>query len=170
MLFRYMIVTTIIFAVGLFPSAVFAEDTTVKKEEIPVFTNQDIEKYKKPSDSKPPVTKIDKTVEKRERLQRIKEEQEGEYWCKKATDYKRRIERAQDEVEEVEKELSKLQNIEPLTSTKKKRATEKRIKELQKKLGRERKQLRYAERDLSDLEDEAHRKEIPPGWLRCQFE
>ncbi len=164
--YKILSVLLIMLCAELFMGTVMAKDK--------VFTNQDIEKYKKPSDSEPQSTKIDRTIDKtserREKAEKIKEEREQEYWCKKATVYKRRIEKAQDKVEEAEKELSELQNAEPLTSIQKKRATEKKIKELQKKLERGRKQLKYAERDLSDLEEEAHRKRIPPGWLRCQFE
>ena len=38
------------------------------------------------------------------------------------------------------------------------------------KITKSKKQLRYAEKDLAEFEGEAHRKEVPPGWLRCQFE
>lgn len=153
----------------LFLVSAMGEESTVRKET-PVFTNQDIEKYKKPSDSKPLRVKTDRTAGKKERAEKIKEGFEKEYWCKKATDYRRRIEKAQDDVREVEKEISELQNTGPPTTAKKKKSAEEKIKKLQKGLERARKQLRFAERVLSDFEDEAHRKEIPPGWLRCQFE
>jgi hypothetical protein len=30
--------------------------------------------------------------------------------------------------------------------------------------------LKAEEQELNDLENEAHRKGVPPGWLRCQFD
>lgn len=156
MLSKFLLVLMMVSVIGLFPVNALGEDNTGQKE-VPVFTNQDIEKYKKSSDSKPPVAKVDKTEEKRERSQEIKEEHEKEYWCKKATQYKRKIEKEQDEVSEIEKELS------ADIGHKKKTALEKKLKNSRKK-------LKYAEKDLAELEDEAHRGKIPPGWLRCQFE
>lgn len=153
---KLLLILSVIFAIGFFSITGWGEDSPVQKE-VPVFTNQDIEKYKKSSDSKPPVAKVDKTEEKRERLQVIKEDHEKEYWCKKATLYKRKTEKARDEVSEIEKELS------ADIGHKKKTALEKKLKNSRKK-------LKYAEKDLAEIEDEAHRGKIPPGWLRCQFE
>jgi hypothetical protein len=99
-----------------------------------------------------------------------KERQQQEYWCKKATQYERKVEIAQDEVKETEKELSELKDASFQGNSRKKKSTEKNIRSTQKKLEGAKKRLKYAERDLSDLGDEAHRKDIPPGWLRCQFE
>jgi hypothetical protein len=146
-----------LFAIGVFPVAVMAEDK--------VFTNQDIEKYKKPSDSEPQSTKIDRTIDKtserREKAEKIKEEREREYWCKKATQYRRNIDKIKEEIAETEKALSG-ESGEKLFHKKK--------KGLKKKLQRDNKRLKYARQDLAEIEDEAHRNKIPPGWLRCQFE
>lgn len=144
-------------SIALFSVSAFGED----KKEAPLYTNQDIEKYKKPSDSKSAAVRTDKTSEKSGKSQKLKEEHEREYWCKTATSYKRKIEKVKDDIAEAEKELSGESSMH--TSYKKK-------KTIQNKITKSKKQLRYAEKDLAEFEGEAHRKEVPPGWLRCQFE
>lgn len=143
---------------GLLPEAVFGENSAAVQVDAPYFSNKDVEQYKMPSDNKTTNAKMNKTGTNEEKAKEKKEQQDQEYWCKKATSYKRKVEKSQDEVSEIEKELS----AEDL-SRKKKVPLEKRLKKAQK-------QLTYTERDLADFEEEAHRKDIPPGWLRCQFE
>lgn len=158
-----MLLRIIIFTVSLVllpPVWAMGQNETAQKEP-PVFTNQDIEKYKQPSDSKFHPVKTDRTAEKKAKAEKIKEEQEKESWCKKANSYKKKIDKIKDEITEAEKELSEEKGVD--LSYKKK-------KEVQKRLHNARKHLKYAEKDLSELEDEAHRNGIPPGWLRCQFE
>jgi hypothetical protein len=40
----------------------------------------------------------------------------------------------------------------------------------QMKLNQSRTKLRDAEMELRMLEDDAHREDVPPGWIRCEFE
>ncbi len=141
----------------LFPVfAASAENGSQK--EAPVYTNEDIEKYKMPSDNKAPDIIINKASEKTERSKKANEEREQEYWCKKALQYKNKRERMQDNISDIEKMLMR-ENI----CWKTKKALRKKLEDAQKK-------MKYADKDLTDLEDEAHRKGIPAGWLRCQFE
>ena len=49
-------------------------------------------------------------------------------------------------------------------------ARNKKTRTLNKALAKTRRRLKDAEGMLSDLADEAHRKGVPMGWLRCQFE
>ncbi|MEK6582801.1 MAG: hypothetical protein AAB017_03910 [Nitrospirota bacterium] len=152
-----LFILLLVVSIGLFSGSAFGED----KKEAPLYTNQDIEKYKRPSDSKSQVVRADKTSEKSGKSQKLKEEHEKEYWCKTATSYKKKIEKIQDDIAEAEKELSGESSMS--LSYKKKKA-------IQNKITKSKKQLRYAEKDLAEFEGEAHRKEVPPGWLRCQFE
>ncbi len=152
-----LFILLLVVSVGLFSVSAFGED----KKEAPLYTNQDIEKYKRPSNSKTGVVRTDKTSEKSGKSQKLKEEHEKEYWCKTATSYKRKIEKVKDDIAEAEKELSGESSMH--ISYKKKKA-------IQNKITKSMKQLRYAEKDLAEFEGEAHRKEVPPGWLRCQFE
>ncbi len=162
MLYRVLFVLIIVLVIGLFPVIAAGADTA-SQTEAPVFTNQDTEKYKTPADNNPSVikTKMDKATEKSEKAQKIKEEQEKEYWCKKTIQCKNKIEKIKEEIAEAEKELSGENSMH--LSYKEKKAIQKKIKS-------EKKKLKYAENDLAEFEDEAHRKGIPPGWLRCQFE
>lgn len=162
MFFKLLLSLSIIFTALIFVETVPAGDSSSQKET-PVYTNQDVEKYKKTSDSEPQSTKIDRTVEKsserREKTEKIKEEREQEYWCKKATQYRKNIDKIKEEISETEKTLSG-ESGEKLSHKKK--------KGLKKNLERNNKKLKYAKQDLFELENEAHRKSIPPGWLRCQ--
>lgn len=142
----------------LFSVSARAEDSAVQKET-PVFTNRDIEKYKEPSDFKGTVAKPAGTEAKRDAAVQLQKQKEGEFWCKKAGSYRKRIEKDQEDVQELERALEDLKD----TKGKKKVS-------LEKKLEKDRKHLRNSEKDLAELEDEAHRKGIAPGWLRCQFE
>lgn len=123
-----------------------------------VYTNEDIEKYRKPSDKIARDAKAPVARELKEQAKGAESQKEKDYWCKKATAYRKGIEEAGDNVKEAENKLSGL-----------KPKDKKKISQAQKNLERARKELRMRERDLSDLEEEAHRKGIPPGWLRCQF-
>jgi len=129
-----------------------------------IFTNQDIEKYKGPSEVKTTDTKTvsreDMEKVRNDKNQNIREDQEKEYWCKKASAYKKKIKKADDDVKETEKEISE-EGSKGVHGGKKTAL-------LQKRLEKARKKVEYAEADLGELEDEAHRKGVPPGWLRCQ--
>jgi len=129
-----------------------------------LFTNEDIEKYKGPSDSRTTDTKTvlkeDREDIRNDKNQSIREDQEKEYWCKKASAYKKKIKKADDDAKETEREISQ-ESSKGLHGGKKTAL-------LQKKLEKARKKVEYAEADLGELEDEAHRKGVPPGWLRCQ--
>lgn len=134
------------------------------EEQPQIFTNQDIEKYKGLSDAKTTnsktVSREDMEKARNDKNQSAREDQEKEYWCKKASAYKKKIKKADDDVKETEQEISEEGYKGPQSS--------KKTAQLQKKLEKARKKLEYAEADLGELEDEAHRKGVPPGWLRCQ--
>ena len=144
-------------------TAVNGEDKSAQGQP-QLFTNQDIEKYKGPSDSKTTANKTvlreDMEEVRNDKNQSIREDQEKEYWCKKASAYKKKIKKADDDVKETEKEISQ-ENNKSLHANKKTAQLEKRLEKASKK-------VEYAEADLGELEDEAHRKGVPPGWLRCQ--
>jgi len=135
------------------------------EEQPQIFTNQDIEKYKERSEAKATtdtktVSRDDMERARNDEKQSIREDREKEYWCKKASAYKKKIKKADDDVKETEREIA--QESSKGTNRGKKTA------QLQKKLEKAHKIVEYAEADLGELEDEAHRKGVPPGWLRCQ--
>ena len=163
MLKRLCLLFSIFLVNSMCCTAVNGEDKSVQGQP-QLFTNQDIEKYKGPSEAKTTDTKTisREDIEKvrNDKNQSIREDQEKEYWCKKASAYKKKIKKADDDVKETEKEISQ-ENNKSLHANKK-------TAQLQKKLEKARKKVEYAEADLGELEDEAHRKGVPPGWLRCQ--
>ena len=146
---------------GAFPSFSSGSEHS-SSGDMPVFTNKDIEKYKSSSDNNSPAAYIARPSANPNRARDIKEDREKDYWCKKAAPFRNNIEKTGDEIKEVEKELGERKD--------KGLSGGKTEKSLQKRLVRSKKQLKYAERDLAQIENDAHRKGIPPGWLRCQFD
>ena len=144
-------------------TAVNGEDKSAQGQP-QLFTNQDIEKYKGPSEAKTTDTKTvlreDREEVRNDKNQSIREDQEKEYWCKKASAYKKKIKKADNAVKETEREISQ-EGSKGLHAGKKSAL-------LQKRLEKARKNVEYAKADLGELEDEAHRKGVSPGWLRCQ--
>ncbi|MBI5848577.1 MAG: hypothetical protein HZB31_11660 [Nitrospirae bacterium] len=140
----------------LFAEAGFCEEKPL------LFTNDDIDKYRKSSDNKPQEQgKISPSAKKDEGT-KARGKQEQEYWCKRAAVAKRKIEKAEREVKEQEEEISRERSKSVHTSRK--------MNTLQSRLKKAKDHLSSAEGDLTDIENEAHRKSIPPGWLRCQFD
>jgi hypothetical protein len=152
-----------ILAYSLFCSPVSGADTSVQ-DQPQSFTNQDLGKYNNTSGSGTRGTKPgyqeDRGEYLKDKKKRIMEEHEQEYWCKKASAFRKKIEKAGEDVKETEKEISDA-NSKNLLSVKKNT-------QLQKRLKKAKKLVKDAEADLDDLEHEAHRKGVPPGWLRCQ--
>jgi len=161
MLKRLFFSLSIVFIYSLLCTSVHGDDRSLR-DQPQLYTNQDIERYKTPSEVATTAAKSAPQEEDREdKKQRIREDHEKDYWCKKASSYKEKIEKADEAVKEIEKKLSE-EKSESLRTSKKNTP-------LQKRLVKARKQVTAAEKDLDDLEHEAHRKGIPPGWLRCQI-
>jgi predicted DNA binding CopG/RHH family protein len=133
--------------------------TSAVEGEAPSFTNQDIEKYRQPSDSRNSPAKPAGAEVKRESSAQVQKQKESDVWCRKAASYRKEIERDQNDVKDLEKALDELND----TKGKKKMSIERKLKKAKIR-------LRDSERDLAELDDEAYRKGIPPGWLRCQFD
>lgn len=104
----------------------------------------------------------------KEDAETIKERQEKKYWCERFAYHKKRIEDAQYEVDKETELLSDLRDEASMETGKDKKFTEKKINKTQDKLTNAQKLLKDREGDLARLKDEAHRKNIPSGWLQCQ--
>jgi hypothetical protein len=98
----------------------------------------------------------------------LKEQQEKEYWCKRSAYYKKRIEKAQYEVDKEDELLSELKDTDATKTVEDKKYIDDKIKKTQNKLAGAQKFLKDREKDLARLEDEARRKKIPSEWLQCQ--
>jgi hypothetical protein len=93
-------------------------------------------------------------------------EKEKDRWCRKGNLHRNRVGAAQANLSEAERKYSdSLEKASASTPKKRKRAA----KVSDSGVRKARLKLEKAERALNDLEQEAHRKNIPPGWLRCQF-
>ncbi|MDH4231266.1 MAG: hypothetical protein OEW04_04460 [Nitrospirota bacterium] len=163
MLKRFFPFLAVVIACSFFCMPVVGAETPAQ-DQPQLFTNQDLGKYNVPSASRTTGAKTVYQEDGEEYLKgkkkRVLEEHEQDYWCKKASAVKRKIEKACEDVKEAEKEIS-VANSKNLHSGKKNAP-------LQKRLEKAKKRVRDAEADLDDLEHEAHRKGVPPGWLRCQ--
>jgi hypothetical protein len=155
---------------------------TGQKEDCKVFTNKDLEEYKIPSDdTKKTADDVSQKTSKkkktyyfnkkqmneedfRKRKEEAKEERLQKYWCRKGSQYRRKVEKAEMGVKDAEEYLSEVEHDYASASTRscRRKGAEKGLKLAQQF-------LKEAEDDLSYIEDEAHRQWIPPGWLRCQF-
>jgi hypothetical protein len=132
------------------------------QEQAPVYSNSDIEKYKQSQDSRPAETRRDTREERRLDSRQAKNNLERERWCKRTTAQKKEIEKAQYEVDSAEKALKREEEKDFHGG--------KKSKQLQGKVEQARRRLAGEERELNDIENEAHRNSVPPGWLRCQVD
>lgn len=156
-LFTYMLsLSSTVGLLFLFAGIGFCDGKT------PSFTNDDIDKYRSPSDNRPREQSRTAPATVKDGNRKAREQQEQDYWCKRATIAKKKIEQAGRDVKEREEDLSREQSKSVRTSRK--------MNTLQSRLKKAKDHLSSAERDLNDIENEAHRKSIPPGWLRCQFD
>ena len=134
--------------------------TGAAQERAPVYSNSDIEKYKQPYDSRPAETKRDAREERKLDARQAKNNLERERWCKRATEQKKKIEKAQYDVQSAETALRREEEKDFHGG--------KKSKQLQGRVEQARRKLASEERELNDIENEAHRNSVPPGWLRCQ--
>jgi hypothetical protein len=128
--------------------------------EITTFSNDDLKKYK----STPTSTVLPADPKTKEKTP----EQEGKSistepsedmlksaWCSRGTHYKDRVAEAQNRLDRISRWVS---DKRPFVD-----------QEDEEKLKRARQVLENAEKELQEVEQEAHRSNVPPGWLRCQF-
>jgi chromosome segregation ATPase len=136
--------------------------TGTAQQQPPVFSNSDIEKYKQPSDSRPVETKKDIRDVRKIDARTAKNNLERERWCKRATAQNKKIEKAQYDVRSAEKAVKREEEKDFHGG--------KKSKQLQDSLEHAKRKLASEERELNDIENEAHRTGVPPGWLRCQVD
>lgn len=155
----------IVFALIWLPASVRDAVAVSEADGPKVFTNEDIERYKMLSDAQSTgantVFQDDREEGQKDKKRAALEEHEMEYWCKKASACSRKIEEQKETVKEIEDKIFQARTSSGLNR--------KKDASLQKSLARAKRGLRKAEGDLSDLQEEAHRKGVKPGWLRCQL-
>jgi hypothetical protein len=85
-----------------------------------------------------------------------------EYWCGQGSLYSGRIEEAKKEIGAILDKFPEKKNENP-----DKVELPDGVQQMQ--LNSSRTKLKQAEEDLSQLEEDAKRRGVPPGWIRCQF-
>jgi hypothetical protein len=139
------------------------------------FTNKDLEQYRPAAASETPSqsavgASTDHPAEKRQKTAAIVNKKEQEHWCKKARQVKKSVALAKDKVDEHTARLHELETAEGQVIGKKRSGLEKQRNKASRDLKKATKRLRERQETLAELEDDAYRNNIPPGWLRCQFE
>jgi hypothetical protein len=132
----------IMLVAGIFPRA----DSS--GQDIPTFSNKDLERYKSPPDETPFQTTGWPAA--KQRTQRAKN-----YWCSLAGDYQKKIDSARDRAKDVEKLASNENGDQAFSEIRFKKLTRRKDEKAKK-------DLKEAERELQYLEEDAHREDMPP--------
>lgn len=124
------------------------------------FSNADLDKYR----GEPGgviIPKAEPAVPaKKEKRTRKPDEKSKQYWCSKGSSARAKVDRASDKVEDANQKL---------INTPDDRRKKKGRADAERKVRTAKKELYRAEQELNELERSAHRQNVPPGWLRCQF-
>lgn len=163
-------------SIALFCSTAVAATGVAQQETSPSFTNKDLEPYRPQATAvAPPAQETvrepgDHKAGKQQKYEAAANRKEQEYWCKKARQLKKSLAIAQDEVNEHTARLNELSTAKTQVLGKQKTSLEKQHAKAGKDLKAAGKRLKERQETLAELEDDAHRNNIPAGWLRCQFE
>jgi peptidoglycan hydrolase CwlO-like protein len=124
-----------------------------------IITDDDLQKYKKGG-----IIVDNQTIQTNQpvQLERSLNKKEKQRWCDEGEKNRKQIASAEEKLREAEKDLSEVKAVVPITNKKVKSANKKKLKA--------EKVLKEAQGRLDELENRAHRDNVPPGWVRCQFE
>ncbi len=133
-----------------------------------VYTNEDLKK-ERPAQKQgriddQPDLKASRAIKKRD-PQKSSADSGKDKWCKNGTHLRNRVDGAKDSLKTAEKKQADAAARAEQRKKGRQKATAVSDAPVRKAKGN----LARAEKQLSDLEQDAHRKGIPPGWLRCQF-
>ncbi|MBA4372763.1 MAG: hypothetical protein C0402_07840 [Thermodesulfovibrio sp.] len=142
------------------------------QETSPAFTNKDLDQYRpQATAAEPPAREPgDHKAVKQQKTEAAANRKEQEYWCKKARQIKKSLTIAQDEVTEHTAHLNELSAAKTQAAGRKIANLEKQQNKAGRDLKAAGKRLKERQQTLAELEDDAYRNNVPPGWLRCQFE
>lgn len=163
----------LLISLTLFCSSFASPEEAQQQEASPSFTNRDLDQYRPPAtaDESPAqeasMASGDRKSDKRQLSEAIADKKEQEYWCKKARKIKKNMAIAQDVVNELTAQLNELSTTRAQTIEKRMASLEKQQGNTSGKLKAAGKRLRERQEILAELENNAHRSNIPPGWLRC---
>jgi len=150
---------------GLLVSSSFAEDKP------PLLTNADLAKYKRSNDNS--TSQMQSAPQQINDNQSYKEaraeDRNYESWCSAGTTYRNKVFRAKDDVNEADERYRiAVHEYEIYKIYKGKMGKPYDYNAARSNLANAKIRLKDAEEKLSDLEADAHRKGVKPGWLRCQ--
>ena len=135
-------------------------------EQSQSFTDGDLAKYRNPSDGteKAPTVPKGRTTG----VRKPADAKEKDYLCKEGMKRAKSVEKAQARVNGSAADVKKWQDAADRHPGDRKAA--KRLSNARKKMAKDQKALAKEEAELSGFENRAHRKSIPPGWLKCNTE
>ena len=140
------------------------------------FTNKDLEQYRsEPNPQVPPAADISAVTinqkgGKKEKPHVGLDKKEQDYWCRKATQINKKIAKDKEKTGELTVRLTEISEAESHVLGAQRTKLSKQRAKTEKDLKTAGKHLKERQGELAAIEDEAHRKGVPPGWLRCQFE
>ncbi len=158
----FLIMTSVVMSFAFTVSISCGADTSQQPLS---FSNKELKPYEESADHKTrgaQSTEMKSSEIQKTKAEDTRQQKEEEYWCKKAAPQRKKIQKLKGEIGEKEQELAE-ENSRSLSGNRKTKA-------LDKELSKIRNRLKEAEENFGDLEDEAYRKGVPLGWLRCQFE
>lgn len=157
-------------------TAVASTGNAQQQDASPAYTNKDLEQYRPPATADEPAAREtvraveDQKTDRQQRSDAAVDRKEQEYWCRKARQIKKGLSIAKDEVDEHTARLNELTTARAHTTGKKMASLEKKQHKTSRDLKAAGKRLKERQETLAELEDDAHRNNVPAGWLRCQFE
>jgi hypothetical protein len=128
------------------------------------FTDEDLEKYKSHDVEIQKDTEINLNQDTSPSQRPVNETAEAESWCDRMTKAKDRLRRAALAAVDSGSTAAGIQGTYGRKYIGGTAVVDSRIE-----YNKAKDELRAAEDDVKNIEEEAQRKNIPPGWLRCQF-
>ncbi len=156
---RFILLTSIVFLILPLTAALAGSEQT--------YTNKDLERYRGEDTGAVAPEAAPQVPKKESRASKATDERSKKYWCSRGSVLTTKVDRAKEKVRDAEQKLA---DTDDLAVTKMKNgSSQKRRESAEKKVRSAKKELYRAEHSLEALEQDAHRQNIPPGWLRCQF-
>ena len=143
----------------------FALNPQVRAGDSQVYTNEDLEPYVRQYESEDKFTRPSEKDGKHGKASgRVRHVDQQEYWCKRGTAAQEKVDRAKEKVVKAEEYCAEMRSKKFWRG-----GSQGKVAASERKLEKAKEDLRSAEQSYRKTDDEAHRKGIPPGWLRCQF-
>lgn len=154
-----LLLSLLLFSLGDFQPCFAAEPS-------PSYTDRDLNPYRNPADGRS--TTAPAPSRRVAKKAADSDSKEKESWCLAGNRHAKKIDLAKERVQSADTLVAKRQEEADRKPSDAK--ARKRLVDAQKKQVKEQKKLAQEEAALSTLENRAHRKGVPPGWLKCNFD